>query len=236
MSGKVIRKDQPRPAWTLERLEERLVLNGDPPAVIALELLHDTGSSAADGVTTDARISGAVALNDAGPLNLLGLLVELDHNSDGVADGSTTTNASGDFSYRPEGLPVGTATIKARAGRTGETQWEYVFGSWQSLTFTLEADPNNAPPALACLGLAFDTGSSDSDAITSDPTVAGTVTNGDDVFMLRVEFDHDGDGLADSFTQTDRLGNFRYTPDGLVSGAGPCKSACANGMRGRQTI
>ncbi len=184
------------------------------PSVAILALLRDTGSSSSDGVTSESALTGTVS--DDGELG--GLRVEFDHDGDGLKDGFTIGGADGVFTYVPTGLSPGEHTIAARAGQWNVSSAEYEYGDWMPLTFTLAFDPTD-PPSVASLSLRFDTGVSDSDGITADPRLTGLVSNDGDVANLKVEFDHDGDGVAEGSVFTGTDGTFRYDPQGVESGS-----------------
>src|SRR5690606_36151267 len=97
---------------------------------------------------------------------------------------------------------------------------------WKSLTWRVVA---NSTPDIVQFELARDTlsgfggvswatGVQPIDRITSDPTLAGRVANDNGAELMRVEFDHDGDGIVDGFAVTDAQGAFKYVPAGLTVG------------------
>jgi hypothetical protein len=145
------------------------------------------------------------------------LTVEIDLNNDGTADASTETDADGNFGYTPTDLDFGQRTVKARAIEWDAVVSQYLNGPWKSLTFTLNVDPSLLP-VIADLALDNDTGESDSDGETEDPTLKGQITAGLGAGAVDVEFDHDGDGVANGSTVTDGDGNFLYEPFGLANG------------------
>jgi|GEM_PF-2788440 len=184
------------------------------PRVVDLGLARDTGESASDGVTTDPAAGGSVANVD-----LRGrLIVEFDHNNDGVANETVRPDWSGKFVYGGEGLAAGAVTLKARAGEWDDSREAYLFGEWVTLSYTLQADATNTAPTVATLGLDYDTGASASDAVTSDAGLHGSVTDNGHVDRVLVEFDHNGDGFADGSVRSSADGSFQYRPTGLVEG------------------
>ncbi len=205
------RSSRPRRELILESLEQRLVLDaGLPPEVATLQLVSDTGESATDGITTNPSVTGSVT-ND-GPLD--GLQVEFDHDGDGVAEGTEMVGTDGSFTYSPFGLSPGPVTIQARAKEWDDVLSECIHGAWVPLTFTLELQR----PSVTSLGLANDTGSFSDDGVTSDPTLTGQVSDDGYLDSLEVQFDHDGDGVADGSTLTTLDGSFSYAPAGLPFG------------------
>jgi hypothetical protein len=180
-----------------------------PPEVAALRLHSDTGELANDGFTVNPLLVGRVT-NDGGVGRLL---VEFDHDEDGVVDGVAFTDAQGEFQYRPTPLHFGAVTIGARAIEWDAAEGAYLSGPWTSLPFTYEDQPN-AAPALVGLSLANQTGT----ASTTDPTLTGSINNEGALAGITIQFDYDGDGAADQSTVTDKSGNFRFTPAGLAYG------------------
>ncbi len=122
------------------------------PAVTE-SLNNDTGSSSSDKITSNATLTGSGDAN-----------ATVHFTVDGNAIAATTTaDDGGSWTYTPSGLADGTHTIMASetdpAGNTGTA----------SLIFTLDTIVN--APGVA---LANDTGTSNSDKITQDPTLALT--------------------------------------------------------------
>ena len=125
------------------------VVDTTPPAVTAA-LVHDTGASSSDRITSNAAISGT------GDANTVVTLKE------GVTLlGTTVADGTGAWSFTPT-LTDGVHTITARetdkSGNTGST----------SLTFTLDTKPPTVKAVLST-----DTGSSTSDGITSITQIFG---------------------------------------------------------------
>jgi RHS repeat-associated protein len=185
-----------------------------PPAVLQFALFNDTGASSTDGVTRDPRLAGSVS--DDG--NLARLVVQFDLNSDGQSDGAAEPDAAGAFQFTPAGLAAGPITAYARAGERMPDQSVSNFGDWQPLNFTLETGSTTNPPNIAQIKLFKDTGDSSTDNNSSDPRITGRAANDGSVNQLRIEFDHDNDGFAESFTTTDGDGDFIYTRQGLTAG------------------
>src|SRR4051812_22445400 len=65
------------------------------------------------------------------------------------------------------------------------------------LTLEERTVPDGSSPVLANVRLLHDTGASDTDRVTYDPTVTGDVTNDDGLELVTVEYDADADGAAD---------------------------------------
>src|SRR5204863_3683274 len=143
--------------------------------------------------------------------------VEFDHDGDGLADGSAEADDAGRFFYRPAGLVYGPVALRARAGSWDESSLDYVYGDWVPTSFTYEEQTDEAP-RLVALGLANDTGSSSTDAVTSDPGVAGRVTDQRDAGGVFIEFDWTGDGTADATAMTGAYGGFTHSLADLPAG------------------
>ena len=184
------------------------------PVVASLALANDTGDFDDDGVTTDPSFAGSVT-NDG---LVTGLLVQLDFDGDALSDATVTTDAEGNFSHAPEGLALGSATIQARAREWDPAQQEFVFGDWTSLTFTLEEEAVE-PLAIAAFALLSDSGTSSSDGITANATVAGQLTGDGSLEGVMIEFDHDSDGVADGTGFSDPDGEFLYAPQAISFGS-----------------
>ncbi len=184
-----------------------------PGTVTSLDLLNDNGTSPTDRITSDPTIAGSIS-NDG---SVSGVSIQFDYNGDGSSDGSATTDSLGDFTHTPSGVLLGPVTIYARTQEFESGLMQYIYGAWSSVSFTV-ASGMNAPPVVASLALANDTGESDTDNITSDATLTGQVTNDNSVSNLRVEFDLDEDGTVDEVTRTDAYGVFSYLPHQLEAG------------------
>lgn len=179
------------------------------PAVTGLRLVSDTGASATDNVTTDPTLGGTLTGD-----SVAGFEVEFDHDSDGDADGGTYAGLDGSFQYRPLGVPVGAATIKARTIAWDVSLGALAASAWVPFSFTLEA-ATFQPASFTALTLAQDTGTSATDGITTDSTISGTLSAG---AFTTIEFDHNGDGLTDGNTVTGGDASFFYVPIGLTPG------------------
>lgn len=91
-------------------------------------------------------------------------------------------------------------------------------GEWVEITFTL--DQKDPPQVNDDLALAQSEGTHDASGypISSRPVIEGTITTGDYLGTVIVEFDHDGDDRADGFAAVDAFGQFSYAPDNLPYG------------------
>ncbi|MBN2582912.1 MAG: hypothetical protein JXL80_07560, partial [Planctomycetes bacterium] len=145
-----------------------------------------------------------------------------------VSTWQTTTNSSGYFSYRPEGLVPGQVTIRARARELDSVTKQWVVGDWEP--FTLTYDRANQPPEIVAVELELATDFADSGGAgpwSTDPTLQGRVTNDGPVDAIMVEFDLDianndnvdFDDVVDGTAITDADGRFFLSPAGLEPGS-----------------
>lgn len=183
------------------------------PTLSQFNLKNDTGTPF-DGVTNDPTLVGTIAFDDT----LSGRQVEIDWTGDGTGDVAVFTAADGTFEFEPSDWNPGAVSVKARAVVWDGDAGAKVTSEWASLTFTLEAKTVR-PPEITAFHLQNDTGSSNSDHVTTDATLTGTLTNPDGAASsVRVEFDYDGDGIAEGMTSADDEGAFTYLPVALRDG------------------
>ena len=167
-----------------------------------LRLLNDTGESASDGVTTDPTVTGYVTNDGVAPANVVGLVVELDYNADGLADAATSTDTTGTFVETPTGLVAGPVVVSVRAGEWDGVVGDYVFGDWASITFTLQDAP------------AVDTGDVPVQALSGRVFLedyAGATEDAAGLAGWTLFLDGDGDGQLDDgelTTSTDSTGHY----------------------------
>ena len=177
------------------------------PAAVSLHLVNDTGDPD-DLVTGDPRIAGDVDWPAPG-----GLPIQFDVDNDGVADGTATTNALGEFvvDLSQLNLSNGQKTVRIRAGRMNAMQTGTVYGEWSSFTYTYQAVPAEAP-AVEGLELINDTGTV-GDLETYDARLTGQLVRSiGSVSRVQVDVDLDGDGVADGIVFTADDGTFEIDP------------------------
>jgi len=113
---------------------------------------------------------------------------------------------------------VGPVNLKYRLTRLDSAGNVLSSSSWINYAYELAALPTSTFE-VRNLRLSNDTGTSATDKVTSDPTLTGnlldTATPPKSVAYSLVQFDHNGDGLADGNALTDDLGVFEYRPLGL---------------------
>ena len=183
----------------------------DPnPVINSVNLKNEIGA-ATPPESTDPTIEGLV--QSAGTSDLFGLTVEIDHDNDGIADGTTITLDDGTFEYTPQNLQTGKNELHIRAIDPYTTDQELV-GDWVSFVIKYLAVPN---PVVNSLDLLVDEDPGPG-RLSFDPTLVGNVTRDESVNVLTIEFDHDGDDVADGSVTADLSGNYVYEPDGLGYG------------------
>jgi hypothetical protein len=147
------------------------------------------------------------------------LEVELQEGANSL--GYALTDGEGRFTFSPSGLALGELTVEARAREWDYVAGDFIYSDWVSLTFTLEAVVVPAP-LIGQLDLLCDTGTSQTDGYTANPTLVGAVTDdGDAVAALVIEIDHDATDAVDEVhgvTFTNSEGTFHYLPPALSFG------------------
>jgi hypothetical protein len=189
----------------------------EPPneavTVTTLGLQHRIGTTQTNlPIATSPALFGTLA-NDG---SVSYLTVQFDHDgTDNVEtiDGTTLTDANGNFTYLPSSLSLGTRTIRARG-----VEWDYVHqeplaGDWISFAFEYVEDVNNAP-VIESLALLSPTGPNAGE--TANATIVGQVSDDRSAAGLTIEFDHNDDGVVDGVAATDDDGRFRYVPVALA--------------------
>lgn len=193
-------------AWTSITFEKSIPVN-TPATITQFGLYNDNGVNSEDGITTDAAVSGLI-VNEEGSAFLS---VEFDHDGDGTVDGRVAAVESGQFVYIPLGVGQGSQTIHARVREWDYYAQAFIYGSWESTSFTV-ADPVNSVATIDSLALLSDTGSSSSDNVTANASLIGAISNVEGLSGLEIEFDQDNDGTADDHVYTDATGTFYIDP------------------------
>lgn len=179
-------------------------LTDDPnlaPQVTSLELYSDSGTSATDNITENATVVGQLSNLEG----YEGVIVEIDDNGDGTADGYTYSDATGQFYFYPELTGYGSKTVKVRAKEYNESTSALQYSAWQSLTFTYQ-DQVDTAPELHSVQWASATNSD------GGPTLTGAVRDEKSIAAVGIEIDDDGDQVTDFVVATDWFGNFRFQP------------------------
>ncbi|WP_207398094.1 choice-of-anchor D domain-containing protein [Bremerella alba] len=185
------------------------------PEVEQLRLANDTGSSNTDQVTEDTTLTGRLSFIAGLPVG--GEFVEFDHDGDDIIDGLAEIQTDGTFTYLPPGLAAGNHTIRARVTVWSDNDQDFVGGTWTSISIE-KFIPVNTPATIAEFRLFNDNGVDPADGISTDPAVAGLISNDEGVSYMSVEFDHDGDGVVDGRTTAEENGEFVYVPLGVGQG------------------
>ena len=209
-------------AFTLDAVVE--------PQVTDLRLVQDTGADD-DLVTSNPRVAGVVT-----PLSSTSRTqVEFDLDGDENAEGTVFPDAEGHFTINlgPH-IVAGPVTLRARTQTFDSDALDLFSGEWQTFTFTYAPAPL-VPPEIAALQLVHDTGVA-GDRITADSRLQGLVvrTDGGELSALPVEFDLDGDGIAEGQVSSDLDGNgyFQIDPSAFVTTAGTVTIAVRAGLPG----
>ena len=172
-----------------------------PSAPSAPDLVSgdDSGTSSSDNLTnvTTPGISGTAEANSTVEIFV-----------DGVSDGATLADGSGNWSYTIQNaLPTGASTITARATDAAGN----VSVASTGLTVTVDTAAPSAP-TTPDLTAGTDSGTLDSDNLTNDstPTFTGTA-EANAVVKVFV------DGALDGSTTADGSGNWSYTIQSALS-------------------
>ncbi len=138
-------------------LDLDFTLSSDPALELTdLALQFDTGDLTGDGITSNPAIEGTFAADETG----VAYTLEVDHDGDGVTDGSQSL-AAGTFGYDPIGLPTGWNTLHLRAVSDGGD-----VGAWTSISFGLFADANSqAATSIGSAASSLATRRSESDVL-----------------------------------------------------------------------
>ncbi|MBL8869103.1 MAG: choice-of-anchor D domain-containing protein [Planctomycetaceae bacterium] len=185
-------------------------------------LVRDTGTSIVDRVTTDPRIQATLVGNRAGAT----VRIEFDQQGNGnVTRYVEFPSGSNSVTYDPRTGDtsllgkVGPVELKYRLTRLDSAGTVLSTSPWITFAYELAALPTSTFE-VRNLRLVNDTGTSATDKVTSDPTLTGNLLETGvppkDVAYSLVQFDHNGDGLADGNALTDDLGVFEYRPLGLT--------------------
>lgn len=175
----------------------------ETPEIVSFSLV---GGVQANGTTNDVALHGTIT-SEWGIANRQ---IQFDIDGDGLVDQVVYTDSNGYFQFAPRTLGFGTHTVRARSSAFDPMTESEVFGQWSAIEFdyqkSLSADLS---------GFAL-TGNNGSNQVV-DPLISGTVLiNGAVGRYVEVEFDYDGDGVADGFAVTDFFGAFTHFADTKV--------------------
>ena len=179
-------------------------------SVVQLNLLNVTSTS--PNTTSDPTLVGDLA----GPGNTAYATVEFDYNN-GTIEGYATTDADGNFTFTPAGLPNGAVTVPARVLQWDPLEAQYDTGTWTLTSFTYMRAPS-VSVGVTNLHL-LDPDTSASGLASQQAAIGGTVTTSSGSSgYLEVQVDTNGDGTPAATFQTDANGNFSCYPQGLSPG------------------
>lgn len=171
------------------------------PVINSFTLKADTGTSSTDNKTANAMLVGHVNNDQTGQQ----LIVEFDHNNDGVSEAVVYTDTSGNFQYDARPLPYAAASIKARAIEWNPLTGQYQTSAWVTKNFTFQDQPD-AAPVMVSVGLAAPVAVGSS--TTERPEISGRIINEYTLGGVKIELDTNNDGVADQSTYSDSLGNY----------------------------
>ncbi|MEM9251476.1 MAG: choice-of-anchor Q domain-containing protein [Planctomycetota bacterium] len=118
------------------------VVTGPLPSIADIRLANDDGVDPADEITSDPTLAGELAGD-----SVSNVVVEFDHDGDGIVEGTTVSDASGAFTYTAFALTAGPQTIAARV-QGSET--------WSTIDFDLVVErPTFSQDPLAWIGEAY---------------------------------------------------------------------------------
>jgi len=178
------------------------------------------GSNAAptavnDAVTTDELTAVTVDLlaNDSDPENDALTITAVDGNG---TYGTVVDNLDGTITYTPNPSLVGTQPVVDTINYTVED----ASGNSDTAVLSVTVNPVIATgPQVVSLDLLNDTGVSDSDGVTTDPTITGDLDNFGSWHNVLFEIDVDSDGIADHSGFVNSGGLFTYTTPNLAAGS-----------------
>jgi len=194
----------------------------EPPLITVVSLANDTGLDDRDNITTDPTITGTVTNSDQVAeleVSIGGEFISIE--TEIAEDGSFTLTQEQleetlNISFTDGIYTVQLRTVDTEGLRSLETA---------ELTFTIapdddppEQDIDLVPPGTDMFAptitaeLANDTGTNESDGITSDPTITGTATDNFGIEEIEVSI---GEEFVPIQTSIAADGSFTLTPDQL---------------------
>ncbi len=150
--------------------------------------------------------------NDTDPENDALAITALDSSGN---YGTVTDNQDGTVTYTPNPNLVASQAVVDNINYTIQDS----AGNSASAVLSVTVNPViSSGPQVASLSLVNDTGVSDSDGITTDPTITGDLDNIGNWRNILYEIDIDGDGTVDDTDFVNSGGLFTYTAPNLTSG------------------
>lgn len=180
-------------------------------AAPVVALSNDTGISSTDRLTSDPTVQGTVAdaIGIAGleAAFTVGASTVFHDITDKLTDGNFTLTAADLASVLGASLVDGTYQFQVRARDVAGN-----VSNATTLSFNLDTSVNAASVALT-----NDTGVSNVDRLTSDPTIQGTVTDSNGVAAVEVAFDVGGAPVFHDITDKVTNGNFTLSSSDLAT-------------------
>ncbi|HJT36415.1 MAG TPA: choice-of-anchor D domain-containing protein, partial [Pirellulales bacterium] len=191
-----------------------------------LQLANDTGASSSELLTYDPRVTARVGGPFVGTTVSAQFVV-----GDGAGNPAGSLPASPTITGAATGISSPGQTFTYNAANDDPALVNYAgtvnlsyrtveydvngnvvqTGAWSTFSFTLYVPTPQA--SVSGLQLVDDTGSSNTDQITSDPTVSGTVTGTFTNEIVEVQFSNRGNGTVDGMAAVAAVGeNFTYDP------------------------
>jgi len=189
-------------------------------AVEDVELLRDTGFSAYDKITTSAVLTGVVAGDWQGGWAEL----SFDTTGDGIGNHTITVDESDPrFLFDPQefdplfGANPGAVSVQYQVAVYNDDGLLDSTGSWQAFTFELEALPEGYV-GFSNVYLYDGDGSVNWSSTVSSPVLKAKAGYEGGGGLIEVEFDTNGDGIADDWLLTTPGEEFEYEITGLPEG------------------
>ena len=139
--------------------------------------------------------------------------IEIDENSDGIVEHSIETDETGQFEFHFTNAVLGPEEIRFRLKQWNYGTQSFVNGEWVDFDFhyVTRAIPI---PQLVSLGLFADTGVSQTDEVTGNASISGTIDGQSEHYILQL--DYDNDGTPDEVAPV--AADFVYRPNLVESG------------------
>ena len=179
-----------------------------------IQLLGDNGNGASYTPTLIGQLLGFPTGAE--------VIVEFDHDEDGIVDGSLTVsidnqNETEYFVYNIADLTLGEHTISVRTKYQLPSEASPRISSWLDFEMTLLEGTSSQFQSLYSSTKTYgETGAPDTLTLN---VIRGRLSGGSQGRAFQtVEFDHNGDGTADGFAISDAEGAFEYLPLGAPAG------------------
>ena len=191
--------------WMSFTAEYDSTVTNEDPTLGSLQL-------AGDGLVGNQMMSTVITGTATNDGSLVDLVVLVDHDGDGLTDGSAAVLADGTFEYNGYGLELGNHTLSFTVAELTYSG-EILTSTTQSIAFELIAYP---APSFTTVELKYPSASSS--IVTSIPTVQGVISEGDAAGRYFVVWGTEEDGEYLNSAEVDELGNFVFDAVGLDVG------------------